>query len=131
MNETNQKKERRFSLFFGRTPPHLDLLGRRVSYYAPNMSCTYSVEFRPGFICLVDHDIGRSVTNTAREVIADFGHYGYDLVENRVIYQDTDGRWDELLVIDGQFAGFKSINRRDVDAAIMAATSTASAPGAA
>jgi hypothetical protein len=55
---------------------------------------------------------------TAEAVIADLSRAGYDLTNNRVIYCDTRGIWDELLVTNGAFAGFNSINESDLDAAI-------------
>jgi hypothetical protein len=79
---------------------------------------TFSVVERPGFLCLIDHDRGRSVTNDAEDVIASLVADGHDLSANRVIYRDTRGVWDELLVADGVFGGFKSINETDLDAAI-------------
>ena len=79
---------------------------------------TFSVVERPGFICLIDHDEGRSVTNDAENVIASLRAAAYDLTTNRVIYRDTRGVWDELLVVDGAFAGFASISEANLDAAI-------------
>jgi hypothetical protein len=47
-----------------------------------------------GKIWIIDNDDGRSVTNSAEEVVA-------ELIKvhgpgNRIFYRDTDGRWDEL-----------------------------------
>ena len=43
----------------------------------------------------------------------------FDLSKYRVIYQDTRGIWDELLVDrTGHVAGFSSINERDLPAAL-------------
>jgi hypothetical protein len=61
---------------------------------------------------------GKSVTNDADNVIADLAA-NFDLSKYRVIYQDTRGIWDELLVDrTGRFAGFSSINERDLPAAL-------------
>jgi hypothetical protein len=39
----------------------------------------------------------------------------FDLSKFRVIYKDTLGLWDELLVDStGRFAGFRSINEREL-----------------
>lgn len=79
---------------------------------------TYTVTIRPGFICVADLDQGRSVTNDADEVIADLERAGYDLATNRVIYRDTRGIWDEFVVNDGRFHDYRSVNEKDLDAAI-------------
>ena len=79
---------------------------------------TFSVVERPGFLCLIDHDEGRSVTNDAENVIASLRAAAYDLAANRIVYRDTRGVWDEILVTDGAFTGFASINETELDAAI-------------
>jgi hypothetical protein len=61
----------------------------------------------------------RSVTNDADNVIADLVSRGFDLSRYHVIYKDTRGIWDQILVDrTGCFAGFSSINERDLPAAI-------------
>lgn len=40
---------------------------------------TFSVIERPGFVCIVDHDQDRSVTNDAENVVAVLLAEGYDL----------------------------------------------------
>ena len=50
-----------------------------------------------------------SVTNDAEAVIEALAHME-DLSNTRVIYCDTDGRWDELRVEDGhRFVGYRPI----------------------
>ena len=69
-------------------------------------------------IAVIDHDHGRSVTNDAENVIADLAA-DFDLSRYLVIYRDTRGIWDQLLVDrTGHFAGFSSINERDLPAAL-------------
>ncbi|WP_445500643.1 DUF6011 domain-containing protein [Microvirga sp. G4-2] len=88
----------------------LDLFGNRPCY---------TCELVGDVICIVDLDRGgKSVTNDAENVIEDLVADGYDLSKLRVIYKDTLGIWDELVVRDGRFAGFKSINERSRDAAL-------------
>ena len=54
-----------------------------------------------------------------RQRIADFVSRGFDLWHYHVIYKDTRGIWDHILVDrTGCFAGFSSINERDLPAAI-------------
>lgn len=78
----------------------------------------YSVQVRDGFICLVDEDKGRCIRNAAEDVIAELIAAGYDLDNKRVIYRDTMGFWDELVVKNGQFSDFRPIRETDLDRAI-------------
>ncbi len=73
---------------------------------------------RDGFVCLIDDDTGRSITNAAEEVIAELIAAGYDLSNNRVIYRDTMGIWDELVVKNGRFSDFRPIRAMDINCAI-------------
>jgi hypothetical protein len=78
----------------------------------------YSRTIHGNVIAIIDHDAGKSVTNDAENVIADL-HASFDLSKYRVIYQDTRGIWDEMLVDrTGRFAGFSSINERDLPTAL-------------
>lgn len=78
----------------------------------------YSHTIHGDVIAVTDHDQGRSVTNDAENVIADLAAR-FDLSRYRVIYRDTRGIWDQMLVDrTGHFAGFASINERDLAAAL-------------
>lgn len=78
----------------------------------------YSRTIHGNVIAIIDHDQGKSVTNDAENVVADLAG-SFDLSRYRVIYRDTRGIWDELLVDrTGHFAGFSSINERDLPAAL-------------
>ena len=89
---------------------------------------TSEVTGKPGFICVFDKNQAgcMSVTNDAENVIADLVKAGYDLAANRVIYRDSDGIWDELVVRAGKFAGFAVLRAKTVEAAIVAARERAS-----
>lgn len=83
----------------------------------------YSRTVHGNVIAIIDHDQGRSVTNDADNVIADLAAQGFDLSRYLVIYRDTRGIWDQLLVDrTGHFAGFSSINERDLAAALAKVT---------
>ncbi|HEX6441641.1 MAG TPA: hypothetical protein VF007_05595, partial [Stellaceae bacterium] len=83
----------------------------------------YSRTVHGNVIAIIDHDQGRSVTNDADNVIADLAAQGLDLSRYLVIYRDTRGIWDQLLVDrTGHFAGFSSINERDLAAALAKVT---------
>ncbi|HEX6440966.1 MAG TPA: hypothetical protein VF007_02190 [Stellaceae bacterium] len=83
----------------------------------------YSRTVHGNVIAIIDHDQGRSVTNDADNVIADLAAQGFDLSRYLVIYRDTRGIWDQLLVDrTGHFAGFRSINERDLAAALAKVT---------
>jgi hypothetical protein len=78
----------------------------------------YSYTVHNNVIAIIDYDQGKSVTNDAENVIADLAAC-FDLSKYRVIYRDTRGVWDELLVDrTDHFAGFSSINERDLPAAL-------------
>ena len=79
---------------------------------------TYSYSVGQGVICIIDEDDGPSDTNTAPQVIEDLRHAGLDLLNQRVIYRDTLGTWDEIVVQDGMFSGFKSIHEKTQQDAI-------------
>ena len=49
----------------------------------------------------------RSVTNGAEEVVETLKHMGFLQKNQRILYYDSAGCLDELLVKDGVFAGFK------------------------
>jgi hypothetical protein len=86
---------------------------------------------RPGFLCLIDrsmmdgNEAWRSITNDAEKIILYMIALGHDLARNRVIYRDTTGNWDELIVVNSEFAGFRFIGESDLDAAIAKASSPA------
>ena len=70
-------------------------------------------------IALIDHDNGKSLTNDAENVIDDLARQGFDLSQYRVIYKDTCGVWDQMMVDrTGHFAGFSTLNERDLPAAL-------------
>jgi hypothetical protein len=71
-----------------------------------------------GVIAIFGSDEGRSLTNDANLVVKTLAGK-FDLSKYRVIYRDTRGIWDEMLVRDGRFAGFASINERDLEAALV------------
>lgn len=68
-------------------------------------------------IALVDENYpvpsGRTLTNDAEAVIADLARARL-LDRRRVIYRDSDGFWDEMLVRGGRFVGFAPIRRRNL-----------------
>jgi hypothetical protein len=79
----------------------------------------YSSAVHGNVIAITDHDGARSVTSDAENVIGDLVRQGFDLSRYRVIYRDARGIWDQLLVdYTGRFAGFSSINERDLSAAL-------------
>jgi hypothetical protein len=79
----------------------------------------YSRTVHGNVIAIVDHDGPRSITNDADNVIADLVAQGFDLSRYQVIYRDTRGIWDQMLVdATGHFIGFSSINERDLPSAL-------------
>jgi hypothetical protein len=78
----------------------------------------YSYIIVVGIICIIDHGNGRSVTHDAHAVVADLVAAGIDVDRQPIIYRDTMGIWDRIVVAGGQFAGFAPLQERDQDAAI-------------
>jgi len=83
----------------------------------------YSRAVHGNVIAIIDHDGARSVTNDAENVVNDLARDGFDLSQYQVIYRDTRGIWDQILVDRiGRFAGYSSINERDLVAALTKVT---------
>ena len=59
-----------------------------------------------------------TITNDAEAVIADLARWPGLLDGKRVIYRDTVGRWDELVVRDRQFAGFRLMGAASLEEAL-------------
>lgn len=80
-------------------------------------SAEYSiVADQPGVLAIVDADNGRrSITNDAAVVVRELMP---NLSDKRLIYRDTDGRWDEILHAAGEFVGFKHIGADSLHAAL-------------
>lgn len=89
-----------------------------------DLRADWSYEVLPEFICVVDRDGPVSVTNDAERVVATLAAQGL-LEGRRVLYEDSTGRWDELLVRDGRFAGFGPIGAKSQAAAVELAQRTA------
>ena len=66
----------------------------------------YSHTITDGVVCIIDEGGAPSVTNDAEAVITELASTGVDLINQPVIYRDTEGQWDELLLVEGQFSGF-------------------------
>lgn len=69
-------------------------------------------------VALVDAGDGLTITNAAEAVIADLARRGISQPNDRVIYRDTEGRWDELCVAAGGFVGFRFLGVDSLEAAL-------------
>jgi hypothetical protein len=72
----------------------------------------YSITIHDGnVVALVGVGQGKTITNDAEYVVNDLREWGFfrEVPSFRVIYRDTSGVWDELLVRDGRFDGFQAI----------------------
>jgi hypothetical protein len=84
-----------------------------------NNRANYTYEVHGKVIAIIEANDGSvSVTNDAEHVIADLAAKGFDLFQYRVIYKDVRGVWDELLVKNGRFAGFRILKERELSAAL-------------
>ncbi|QEE39817.1 MULTISPECIES: DUF6011 domain-containing protein [unclassified Methylobacterium] len=73
---------------------------------------TYTRETRGDVILITDLNKGRTVTNDAESVIGDLVECLGDLAGKRIVYRDTSGVWDELVVTSNRFTGFRSVGVR-------------------
>ncbi|MCE4222139.1 hypothetical protein HCU64_00095 [Methylobacterium sp. C25] len=72
----------------------------------------YRIELAGAVICITDLARGgRTVTNDAAGVVEDLRRLGYDLDRMPVIYRDTQGNWDEMVVRNGAFLCFHGIDQ--------------------
>lgn len=55
-------------------------------------------------VWIIDEDGPKSITNDAERVVADVNS---NYRKYRIVYRDTEGRWDELLHNDGTFTDFR------------------------
>lgn len=78
---------------------------------------TYSYTIEDGVVCIVDRDEGgMSVTNGIEHVLNELRARDIDL-SLPIIYRDTMGVWDEIIVKDETFVDFQSIGVRDKEKA--------------
>ena len=70
---------------------------------------------RAHVIAITGSGTGRSVTNDVENVIADLVANGIDVTRSHVIYQDSEGYWDGIRVLDQKFAGFFPIRARELN----------------
>lgn len=79
--------------------------------------CEFSFELDQDVIVVIDHDGGRSVTNAAEHVVRMVATL-HDVNQHRIVYQDTDGRWDGLGTEDGVFSHFVILGARTREEAV-------------
>lgn len=71
----------------------------------------FSYHIHDGVLIIEDLNLGGlSVTNGAEAVINRIGLDGDAFLELPVIYRDTEGRYDRILVENGKFAGFTMLD---------------------
>ena len=83
--------------------------------FSPRADFSYTVQ--RGVVCITDHDNGKSVTNDIAAVLADIAGE-VNLSAHRVIYRDTLKIWDEVVLVGGKFSTFRSLNERELEAAL-------------
>jgi hypothetical protein len=78
----------------------------------------YTYEVHGKVIAIIGaNDGSRSVTNDAENVIDELAEKGLDLSQYRVINREC-GVWDEILVKNGRFAGFRILHEYELSAAL-------------
>jgi hypothetical protein len=73
----------------------------------------YTMQVDGSIIALFGRDGGVSITNAADQVVAELHDALGDLSGKRIIYRDTDGRWDGLAHRGAKFLGFVLIGGDD------------------
>lgn len=74
-----------------------------------------------GVVCIEDADeVGAaSVTNDVERVLADLEHLGVDLNAQPIVYRDSMGYWDQIVVRGGRFFAFQTLrSSRTLEGAI-------------
>ena len=90
--------------------------------FKDKLRSVYSRTIHGNVIAIVDHGGATSIARDADNVIADLAAE-FDLSKYLVIFKDTRGIWDQILVDrTGRFAGFSSINERDLPSALVRVT---------
>jgi hypothetical protein len=86
------------------------------------MTIAFSLSVLPDVVLLIDDfDAAHptmTVTNGAEMIVRMLVRRNV-LGERRLLYRDTEGYWDEILVERGRFAGFGMIQARELDAALL------------
>ena len=77
----------------------------------------YDYKVIAGVLCLVDSDDpgARSVTNDAEQLVPELHALGLLPPGRRLIYRDSTGTWDEMLVREGGlFVGFAPLRAKSL-----------------
>ncbi len=83
------------------------------------MRSMYQMKTVDGVICIMDLGGDKSATNDMEDIVDDLGRAGIRL-DGPVIYRDSDGIWDEVLVQNNTFRGFRSLNKHSEAEAVAA-----------
>lgn len=93
-----------------------------------NTDANFYYEITNGILVITDLDLSghKSVTNDVQNVLKKIKAKG-DLC-SKVIYQDSSRYWDEIIVDSAmQFMGFRSLNEKDLGAALQRVRESVSA----
>ncbi len=85
---------------------------RRATYFTESIG--------PFIVAVTDMNEDLSVTNDIENVIEDLKVF-HDFDCKRLIYCDSEGRWDGVAIVDGKFARFVPLGHRDKQQAVDAA----------
>jgi hypothetical protein len=92
--------------------------GGREAGAAMTPRAAYHYTTHGSVICIVDEGAGKSVTNDVENVLEDLRREGINLARVRLIYRDSQGLWDEIVVLDDRFRRFRAIGARTLEAAL-------------
>jgi len=81
------------------------------------MKCNYRHFESDGALCLVDEGGVRSLTNSIEDVIEELKGRGI-VVDRTMVYRDSEGVWDGVAVVEGEFGDFVLLGARSHEEAI-------------
>jgi hypothetical protein len=71
---------------------------------------SFTWELAGGTLLIFDQNLGGpSVTNDIEQVLARIAACGVDLDKQRIMYRDSEGRWDRVVTLEGRFARFSDL----------------------
>jgi hypothetical protein len=99
----------------------------RESYRNARRGRSWTYHLEDGFVVVADLGTGMSVTNDAERVVQSLAAE-VPLKGKRIIYRDTEGRWDELRHQGGRFSHFHALGATSAAEAMVLARAAVITP---
>lgn len=95
---------------------------QRTRTQLPRVRCHYDIvtpQPLPNVVAIRDMDDGMtSVTNDVENVVRQLAAIGVLRDGVRLVYRDSMQRWDEIVVVAGEFEGFRALGAASLNDAI-------------